>query len=168
LRGKSPYESLSGITHIPNPGERVAHAEQLTGTIEPGTPMQKVIPPRLVEPYLNGQRSVIAGYVYRVWDCTFTDPDDFYRVLGLGYAGSEFSAGMPEIYVMRWRALDMGTSMVPPAAETSLDPRSAIPEFYTLPVPVPVGAEIYRIAAEGEEFIAQYDGQVWLRPARRL
>ncbi|MDX6394987.1 MAG: hypothetical protein QOJ73_6050 [Streptosporangiaceae bacterium] len=148
------------------------HADQLTGTIEPGTPMQKVIPPRLVEPYLNGQRSVIAGYVYRVWDCTFRDPADFYEVLGLGYAGSEFSAGMPEIYVLRWRALDMGTSLVPPAAENGLGPpgppRSAIPEFYTLPVPVPVGAEIYRIVAEGEEFIAQYDGQVWLHPARRL
>jgi hypothetical protein len=172
LRGKSPYESLSSITHIPTPGERVTHANQLTGTIEPGTPMQKVIPPRLVEPYLNGQRSVIAGYVYRVWDCTFRGPADFYEVLGLGYAGSEFSAGMPEIYVMRWRALDMGTSLVPPATENGLGPpgapRNAIPEFYTLPVPVPVGAEIYRIAAEGEEFIAQYDGQVWLHPARRL
>jgi hypothetical protein len=127
--------------------------------------MQKVIPPRLVEPYLNGQRSVIAGYVYRVWDCAFREPADFYAALGLGYAGSEFSAEMPEIFVMRWRALDMGTSLVPPAAE---ELPGAVPEFYTLPVPVPVGAEIHRIAGAGEEFIAQYDGQVWLRPARRL
>jgi hypothetical protein len=146
----------------------VTQAGQLTRTIEPGTPMQKVIPPRLVEPYLKGQRSVIAGYVYRVWDCTFRDPAVFYDVLGLGYIGSEFSDGMPEIFVMRWRALDMGTSLVPPTAENGATPRSAIPEFYTLPVPVPVGAEIYRITSEGEEFIAQYDGQVWLRPARRL
>jgi hypothetical protein len=130
--------------------------------------MQKVIPPRLVEPYLNGQRSVIAGYVYRVWDCGFRDPAVFYDVLGLGYVGSDFSDGMSEIFVMRWRALDMGTSLVPPAADSDVGPRSAIPEFYTLPVPVPVGAEIYRVTSEGEEFIAQYDGQVWLRPARRL
>ena len=144
--------------------------EQLTRIIEPGTPMQKVIPPRLVEPYLNGQRSVIAGYVYRVWDCAFRDPADFYGALGLDYAGSEFFAGMPEIFVMRWRALNMGRSLVPPAAESAGvpgAPRSAIPEFYTLPVPVPVGAEIYRISGGGEEFIARYDGQVWLRPARR-
>jgi hypothetical protein len=150
----------------------VTHAEQLSRIIEPGTPMQKVIPPRLVEPYLNGQRSVIAGYVYRVRDCAFRDPASFYVALGLGYAGSEFTPDMPEIFVLRWHALDMGTSLVPPTAESGTgqpDPLgSAVPEFYTLPVPVPVGAEIYRVAPEAEEFIARYDGQVWLRPARRL
>jgi hypothetical protein len=146
----------------------LTHAEQLTRIIEPGTPMQKVIPPRLVEPYLNGQRSVIAGYVHRVWDGAFHDPAGFYGALGLGYVGSEFSPDMPDIFVMRWRALDMGTSLVPPAAETGAGLPSAIPEFYTLPIPVPVGAEIYRIVPEGEEFIARYDGQAWLRPARRL
>jgi hypothetical protein len=147
----------------------LTHAEQMTRIIEPGTPMQKVIPPRLVEPYLNGQRSVIAGYVYRVWDCAFRDPAGFYEALGLGYAGSEFSAEMPEIFVMRWHALDMGTSLVPPTAESGVPgaSQSAIPEFYTLPVPVPVGAEIYRIVSEGEQFIARYDGQVWLRPVGR-
>jgi hypothetical protein len=40
-----------------------------------------------------------------------------------------------------------------------------IPEFYLDPVPVPVGAEIYRIADRRADFIARYDGQVWLRPA---
>jgi hypothetical protein len=39
-----------------------------------------------------------------------------------------------------------------------------VAEFYLDPVPVPVGAEIYRITAGGDEFIARYDGQVWLRP----
>jgi len=31
--------------------------------ILPGTPMRKVIPPRMVGPYMSGQRGVIAGYV---------------------------------------------------------------------------------------------------------
>ena len=31
--------------------------------------MQKVIPPRLLVPYLAGKRTVISGYVYRVQDC---------------------------------------------------------------------------------------------------
>ena len=47
-------------------------------------------------------------------------------------------------------------------------PRNSIPEFYTLPVPVPVGAEIHRIVPDREEFIARYDGQSWLRPSRGL
>jgi len=56
----------------------VIQAELPTRSIEPGTPMVKVIPPRLIEPYLTGQRSVIAGYVYRVSDCTFRTPADYY------------------------------------------------------------------------------------------
>ena len=31
--------------------------------------------------------------------------------------------------------------------------------------PVPVGAEMHRVAIDGTDFIARYDGQVWLRPA---
>src|SRR6266851_9435669 len=107
--------------------------------------MQKVIPPRLVEPYLTGQRSVIAGYVYRVRDSAFHGPADFYEALDLGYEGSEFTPDMPELYVLRWHALDMGPSLVPPATENGTagpGPQpGSLPEFYTLPVPVPVGAE---------------------------
>ena len=36
--------------------------------IAPGTPMWKAVPPRLVGPYLTGQRTVLAGYVYRTQD----------------------------------------------------------------------------------------------------
>ena len=87
-------------------------AELPTRSIEPGTPMVKVIPPRLVEPYLAGQRSVIAGYVYRASDCSFRTPADYYQALALGYEGSEFSADMAELFVLRWIALDMSASLV--------------------------------------------------------
>jgi hypothetical protein len=43
-----------------------------------------------------------------------------------------------------------------------------VPEFYTLPVPIPVGTEMYRITSGAQEFIARYDGQVWLRPVRGI
>jgi hypothetical protein len=143
----------------------VIQAELPTRSIEPGTPMVKVIPPRLVEPYLTGQRSVIAGYVYRVSDCTFRTPADYYQALALGYEGSEFSANMAELFVLRWIALDMSASLVAgPRAAGS--PVSAIPEFYTLPVPIPVGADMSRVTFGAEEFIGRYDGQVWLRPLR--
>ena len=40
-----------------------------------------------------------------------------------------------------------------------------VAEFYLDPVPVPIGAEIYRITAGVTDFIARFDGQVWQRPA---
>jgi hypothetical protein len=140
----------------------VTQAEQAVITLDPGTPMVKVIPPRLVEPYLTGQRSVIAGYLYRAQDCAlFRGPGDYYRALGLGYMGSDFAADMPELYLLRWLAMDMSASLRP-VPDGSLG--RSLPEFFTLPVPVPVGAEIYRIRQGTEEFVARYDGQVWLGP----
>ncbi|MGO9160073.1 MAG: hypothetical protein ACLP7J_05070 [Streptosporangiaceae bacterium] len=155
--------------------------DQAARAITPGTLMQKVIPPRLVEPYLNGRRTVIAGFVYRAADSSFTSPDDFYEVLDLGYHGSEFSPGMAEVYVLRWPAVGTETYQVPYSPErggnwtdkppftgtgyTSPDGR-AIAEYYTDPVPVPVGAEIYRITPGQADFTAQFDGQSWLRAGR--
>jgi hypothetical protein len=136
--------------------------------IAPGTPMLKVIPPRLLEPYLSGQRSVIAGYIYRAQDCVFRGPAGYCTALALGYPGSDFSEDMPELTVLRWLALDMSGSLVPPSpGGGSGGPGASVPEFFTLPVPVPVGAELYRVTPEGEELMARFDGQAWLRPARR-
>ena len=141
-------------------------AEQAAPTLEPGTPMVKVIPPRLVEPYLTGQRSVIAGYLYRASDCSFHTPADYYHALALGYEGSEFSADMSDLFVLRWVALDMSASLVAVPRAASVALASAVPEFFTLPVPIPVGAEMSRVTFAGEEFIGRYDGQAWLRPLR--
>ena len=134
--------------------------------IEPGTPMMKVIPPRLVEPYLTGQRSVIAGYIYRARDCSFTEPAGYYAGLALGYQGSDFSPGLTDLYLLRWAALDMSAALVPPPSPGTGEVVSTVPEFFTLPVPIPVGAEIHLLTGDGEEFVARYDGQVWLRPLR--
>jgi hypothetical protein len=143
----------------------VTQAEQAALTLEPGTPVVKVIPPRLVEPYLTGQRSVIAGYLYRALDCSaFREPADYYRALGLGYEGSDFRPDMTELYLLRWLALEMSASLrpAPPAAD------GLISEFFTLPVPIPVGTEIHLATRGAEEFVARYDGQVWLQPLRGL
>jgi hypothetical protein len=143
--------------------------------------MQKVIPPRLVEPYLNGQRAVIAGFVYRAQDSAFQHPGELYEALDLSYEGSEFFPDMPDVYVLRWLARDMDSYLVPYSSQMGGDWRDKPPftgsgftssrmqvvaEFYTEPVPVPVGAEMYRITPAGEEFVAQYDGRVWLQPPR--
>ena len=144
----------------------MTQAEQPPRTIAPGTPLQKVIPPRLVEPYLNGQRSVIAGYVYLAQDSAFPDPASYYHALALGYEGSEFTPDMPEVIVLRWLALDMSGSLMPPPEHNGAGLAGGIAEFYTLPVPIAVGTEMYRITSGTQEFIARYDGQVWLRPVR--
>jgi hypothetical protein len=146
----------------------VIQAEQPAKVIEPGTPMMKVIPPRLVEPYLAGQRSVIAGYVYRARDCSFREPAEYYQGLALGYDGTDFAPGPAELYLLRWAALDMSASLIQPPSQGTGVLVGAVPEFFTLPVPIPVGAEIHRLTADGEEFVARYDGQVWLRPLRGM
>ncbi|MGE5287385.1 MAG: hypothetical protein ACM3ML_09330 [Micromonosporaceae bacterium] len=149
--------------------------------VERGIPMQKVIPPRLVEPYLSGQRTVIAGFVYRAADSALQHPADLYDALDLGYEGSEFTRDIPEIYVLRWLTRDIDTYEVPYSIQMGGDWREKPPfsgsgftssrrhvvaEFYTGPACVPVGAEMYRITPAGEEFIAQYDGRAWLRAPR--
>ena len=142
--------------------------------------MHKAIPPRMVEPYLAGRRSIISGFVHRVADSNAASPRELYRILGLGYEGSDFSPDSDEIYVLRWRAVGIETyevpyspayggdwNMKPPFTGTGFTPShdQQIAEYYTEPIPVPVGAEIHRIAVGRSDFIARYDGQVWLRPA---
>lgn len=125
--------------------------------------MQKPVPPRMLEPYLLGRRSVISGFVYRAADTRSASPRELHRLFGLDYAGSPFRPDAEEIYVLRWRATSSEPYRVPSPPGHGSD-RSA-PEFYTYPMPVPVGAEIHRIAVGMTDFIARYDGQVWLRPA---
>ena len=147
----------------------MTQAEQPSRTIEPGTPMQKVIPPRLVEPYLNGQRSVIAGYLYLAQDSAFPDPASYYHALALGYEGSEFSPDMAEICVLRWLALDMTDSLMPapepPAGQSSQHRPRVLHAAGTDPGRQPRCTGSRPVL---EEFIARYDGQVWLRPVRGI
>lgn len=161
-------------------GDSVSHLGPGPRAVEPGTLMQKPIPPRMVEPYLTGRRSVISGFVYRVADSNSLTPRELHRLFGLDYAGSEFSPEADEIYLLRWRAVGSQPYQVPFSAEHGGDwamtpPFSgtgyartgdrSVPEYFADPMPVPVGAEIYRISAGMTDFIARYDGQVWLRPA---
>ena len=153
---------------------------QSPGPVEPGTLMHKAIPPRMVEPYLTGRRSIISGFVHRVADTRAASPRELHQAFGLGYDGSDFSPDMAEIYVLRWRAVGTERYQVPYSAENGGDwamqppftgtgytdgQTQAVAEYFTDPIPVPVGAEIHRIGIGKSDFIARYDGQVWLRPA---
>jgi hypothetical protein len=158
----------------------VDQVSQGAGTVEPGTLMHKAIPPRMVEPYLTGRRSIISGFVHRVADTRASTPGELLDAFALGYPGSEFSPDMTEIYVLRWRAVSSERFLVPYSPEHGGDwampppftgtgftgsPSRAVAEYFTDPIPVPVGAEIHCISIDKSDFIARYDGQVWLRPA---
>lgn len=139
--------------------------------VPPGTPMHKPVPPRLVEPYLTGRRSILAGFAYRAAESSFLAPSAYYHAFDLGYDGSEFSPGMDELYLLRWPAV--GTEALVPGDGVGAKPglstrrptgRNRVTEYYAEPTPLPVGAEIYRISAGRADFVARYDGQVWLRP----
>ncbi len=158
----------------------MSQVDQGPQPVAPGTLMQKPIPPRMVEPYLAGRRSVISGFVYRLIDSTSDSPRELHRVFDLGYHGSDFTPDMTEIYMLRWRAVSTEAYQVPYSADRggdwSLEPpftgtgfssarEGSVAEYFTDPMPLPVGAEIHRIGTNGTSFIARYDGQVWLRPA---
>jgi hypothetical protein len=115
--------------------------------------MWKAVPPRLVGPYLNGQRSVLAGYVYRAQDVRFHNPAEAYLALALGWEESEFTPAMSELYLICWlaRAVDGYVQTV----------GRSFPEFYIEPIPIPVGAGLCRLGADGDELVAQYDGLAW-------
>jgi hypothetical protein len=146
-------------------------------SIEPGTPMRKVIPPRLIGPYLNGQRSIIGGFVYRSQDVAFRDPAECFTGLNLGYEGSEFTVDTHEIYFLGWLAREMDNYATasgpggvgwPGQPGSAAAPSRTVPEFYTDPMPIPVGAAISRLTARGEDLLARYDGLVWRRPTREV
>jgi hypothetical protein len=126
-----------------------------------GTPMRKVVPPRMVGPYMNGQRNVIAGYVHRVRDVHFRTTADAYRALGLGYEGSEFKPDMGEMYFLCWHAREIDGYV--PVAPRGPGSRA---EFYLEPIQIPVGTTLCRFANGGEEPVARYDGLAWRRPGR--
>ena len=121
--------------------------------IAPGTPMWKAMPPRLVGPYLTGQRTVLAGYVYRAPDVRFHNPAESYPALSLGWEDSEFTPHMSEIYLIAWpaRAIDGYTPAAGPGG----------PEFYIEPIAIPVGAGMCRLGPDGDQLVARYDGLAW-------
>ena len=102
-------------------------------------------------PYLDGQRSVLAGYVYRAQDVRFHNPAEAYLALGLGWEDSEFTPQMSELYLLCWLARTVDGYQQAMGAG----------EFYLEPIPIPVGAGMCRLGADGDELVARYDGLAW-------
>ena len=144
--------------------------------IQAGTLMQKLLPPHLVEPYLSTRRSVISGFVHRSEDGMLPGPSWLREAHEAGNATGAHATETDDLWVLRWRALDIQTYLAASPAPPG-DGGGPLPwggpyggpghpafELFIAPGPVPVGTEMYRITPAGEEFIARYDGQAWLRP----
>jgi hypothetical protein len=138
----------------PGPGVRVR--------VEAGTLMQKRVPPRLAEPYLTGQRSVITGFVHRAQDAELPDPP----WLRPAHGGGDPLAGPDEdaaaAWVLRWRALEIHTYLA--VSPTAAGAGRPFFELFMAPGPVPVGTEMYRITPAGGQLIARHDGRAWVPP----
>lgn len=144
--------------------------------IQAGTLMQKLLPEHLVEPYLSAQRSVISGFVHRSEDGMLPGPSWLREAHDAGKASGARAGETDDLWVLRWRALDIQAYLAASPALPDRD-RGSLPwagpygglghpafELFIAPGPIPVGTEMYRITPAGEEFIARYDGQAWLRP----
>jgi hypothetical protein len=146
----------------------VPYGPRVRVRIEAGTLMQKLLPPHLVEPYLASQRSVIVGYVHRAENGVLPDPAWLREAHAAGNIGPGPGPDTADLWVLRWRALDIQTylaaSPAPPAGSPSGGPGHPAFELFIAPTPIPVGTEMYRITQAGEEYFARHDGQAWLRP----
>ncbi|MDR3035345.1 MAG: hypothetical protein LBV78_19990 [Kitasatospora sp.] len=149
--------------------------------IEAGTLVQKLLPRHLVEPYLSSQRSVISGFVHCAEDGLLPGPSWLREAYAAGTVTRAHARQTDDLWVLRWRALDIQTYLAAsPAPPAGGDPGSRDPgsppwgephgglghpafELFIAPGPIPVGTEMYQITPAGEEFIARYDGQAWLR-----
>jgi hypothetical protein len=135
--------------------------------------MRKIIPPRMVGPYMGGQRDVIAGFVHRLRDVPLRGPGDAYHALALGYEGSEFRPDMTELYFLVWQAREIDGYVPVSAGQRSpaagfggaaRGPETV--EFYLEPIQIPVGTMLCRLTDAGEESVARYDGLAWRRTSR--
>jgi hypothetical protein len=155
---------------------RVPYGPGVRVRIQPGTLMQKLLPQHLVEPYLGTQRSVICGFVHCAEDDMLPGPSWLREAHDAGKMTGAHARQTDDLWVLRWRALDIQTYLAASPAPPDGD-HGPLPwgepydgrghpafELFVAPGPVPVGTEMYRIMPAGEEFIARYDGQAWLRP----
>ena len=173
-RDGAPVLAGEGLPLSARPGAPVPARLGAPVRIEPGTLMEKLIPLNLVEPYLTGLRSVIAGFAYRAVDAAFPGPAWLLEPPEVPAADAGPAADAPDFWVLRWHALEMQTYLAPrPPGDTPrqqhgeaglAETSRAAFELFIEPGPIPVGTEMYRVTPTGEEFFARHDGQAWLRP----
>ena len=152
--------------------------------VEPGTPMQRVIPESTVDDYLRGSSETNEyfktdqsfGFTSRAEDVDqLHTPREMHDKLGLDYKDTPFSPSDPDIHVLRYDQTDPSGLEVPRHSDLggngshdadALDPDNpftgngytsgGIPEFRTeTPTTMPEGSQIWRMdSSGGQELVA--------------
>ncbi|MDT0188066.1 hypothetical protein Q9S36_48550 [Microbacterium sp. ARD31] len=182
-------EDLRGLVNKPiedlTPGEidRLVEARDAI-RVEPGTPMQRVIPQSTVDDYLRGSSETnpyfktdqTFGFTSRAEDVDqLHTPREMHDKLGLDYKDSPFSPDDGDIHVLRYDQTDPSGLDVPRHSDLggngnydkdALDPENpftgngytsgGIPEFRTdTPTTMPEGSQIWRMdSSGGQELVA--------------
>ncbi|WP_374457035.1 putative T7SS-secreted protein [Nocardioides sp.] len=182
-------EDLRGLVNKPidelSPGElqRLVEARDAI-RVEPGTPMQRVIPQSTVDDYLRGSSDTnpyfksdqTFGFTSRAEDVDqLHTPREMHDKLGLDYKDSPFSPDDSDIHVLRYDQTDPSGLDVPRHSDLggngnydkdALDPDNpftgngytsgGIPEFRTdTPTTMPEGSQIWRMdSSGGQELVA--------------
>jgi hypothetical protein len=151
--------------------------------VEPGTPMQRVVPESTVDDYLRGssddpyfQPDQTFGFTSRAEDVDqLHTPRQMHDTLGLDYDGTPYSPSDPDIHVLRYDQTDPDGLTVPRHSDLggsgrfddqAVDPDNpftgngytsgGIPEFRTdVATDLPNGSQIWRMdSAGGQELVA--------------
>lgn len=158
--------------------------------IEPGTPMQRVIPESTFDDYLRGSSDSpyfrpdqSFGFTSRAEDVAgLSTPREMYEKLGLDYDKTPFSPGQDDIKVLRYSADDPGQFTVPRRSDLggdgtfdadALDPSNpftgtgytsgGIPEFRNVdPSQLRIGDQIWSFDKVGNQtLVAEYGTDGW-------
>ncbi len=178
------------------PGEiqRLTEARDLI-KIEPGTPMQRVIPEDTFNDYVRGSSSdprfspdQSFGFTSRAEDVSgLRTPGEMYDKLGLNYDGTKFSPDADDIKVLRYHAGDPADFNIPRHSDVggdgkwdadALDPKNpftgtgytsgGIPEFRNVtPSDITIGDQIWSFDKFGNQhLVAEYGPGGWLAVPR--
>jgi hypothetical protein len=105
----------------PRERELMARAQALV-TIEPDTPMRKVVPPGDVPKILSGDYDSVGGFVSRAQDGPhLTTPDDVVQGNRLDYRNSPFQPGMADVTVVEFPATDPSRYQTPFGAPQDME-----------------------------------------------
>ncbi|WP_188668785.1 hypothetical protein [Tersicoccus solisilvae] len=142
--------------------------------------LQKVLYPALRDEFLSGRLQRIGGFVLRAQDAVAAQtPAQLHEAFALGYPGSPYDPNAPFVDVIRFQpprgpvihdAISPAVVDHPPYTGTGFAPwpDHVAPVYLLDETPLPAGAEMWRVSADGSEDLVAVHPDVatgWLQVA---